>query len=278
MEIRKQKSLKFLITIGVFSILTLFCGSNAFSAMSSSLPNSYGPASHHTTAWQQLETRSENSQDGVFWSIDGGTWGHTEELYVGQKVQFQFNVHKDNRGTHYADLLKAWVDWDNSGTFRDNNVNYTNGFQGFSNTEGLDETIMFNKEVLRETRNGAYIPTVKDFTYTSQVFDISSDHIGDLFLRARVTCSHSAIQDGATNPSPRVRGDDDWKAQWNGSWVSDQGGYASLFNPTGYYGQGELEEWKLTVAANPVPEPSTIILFGFGLLGLAGASRKQNKQ
>ena len=36
---------------------------------------------------------------------------------------------------------------------------------------------------------------------------------------------------------------------------------------------GNLEAWAANIS--PVPEPSTIILLGTGLLGLAGASRKR---
>ena len=45
---------------------------------------------------------------------------------------------------------------------------------------------------------------------------------------------------------------------------------------TGYYYQGEIEDWKLTVN-NQVPEPASLLLFGLGLLGIAGLRRKFKK-
>ncbi len=54
-----------------------------------------------------------------------------------------------------------------------------------------------------------------------------------------------------------------------------------MFAAAGNYGQGEVEEWNIGVSRRPpggqVPEPATMVLFGFGLLGIAriGRVRKQ---
>ncbi|MFH2058886.1 MAG: PEP-CTERM sorting domain-containing protein [Pseudomonadota bacterium] len=72
-------------------------------------------------------------------------------------------------------------------------------------------------------------------------FIITEDMLGGLFLRARVHCNHEP---------------------WD------------TIKPTGGISQGEVEDYS--IAVNPIPEPATMSLFGLGLLGLAGVSRRKN--
>ncbi len=227
-----------------------------------------GKASHDTTKWQELATYdngTKTSNYGVSWSVDNGTtWGQETNLYVGQEVQFQFNMHKQNVGTHYADFLKSWVDWRYDGTF------------------DADEVIGFGyKELLtNETGNlgSNKPPKVEDYTFLSGTFTLADSHIGDLWIRSRVTCSHSLAASLGRNWEDQWGANDD---HWNDFTKSSNynpisaNEYYGGFSATGNLHQGEVEEWQITVNAAPVPEPATMLLFGSGLLGLAGIKRRK---
>ncbi|MCP4268328.1 MAG: hypothetical protein GY777_22595 [Candidatus Brocadiaceae bacterium] len=70
----------------------IFWSVNAFA-----IPVSYGVATHNTTNWQELDDTLNGADTyGTTWSTDGGsTWGR-EDLYVGQTIQFKFDLHKQN--------------------------------------------------------------------------------------------------------------------------------------------------------------------------------------
>jgi hypothetical protein len=234
-----------------FAGIVMLIGS-VVQSQSTTLDASYGVATHQTTAWQELTTfdlGTEVDPYGVFWSVDNGaTWGHDTTLTVGQDIQFMFNMHKSNVGTHYADFLKTWVDFDQSGDFDESDV------------------VAFNYQELSTNEDGNLgswnEPNIGDYTFYSSTFTLNET--GDLSLRARVTCSHSLVaSDGGS-----------WGDQWNTS-LYDIDKYNEIFLSTGHLHQGEVEEWVITVA--PVPEPATMILFGTGLAGLVGYRRKMKK-
>jgi len=229
------------------TVLFLLCSMQA-----QAIPTSYGTAYHYTPAWQELATYDNNgtmtSDYGVFWSVDNGaTWGQDTNLFVGQQVQFKFNMHKQNVGTHYADFLKSWIDWGRDGEFNDADV-VAYGYQELTDNE--------------DGNLGPWnSPNISDYTFLSETFLLTEEYIGDLWLRARVTCSDSLAHSMGLG--------------WYSQWTIPAEDYRSNFNPTEFLFQGESEEWGITVSAAPVPEPATMFLLGSGLLGMIGFRRKK---
>ena len=189
-----------------------------------------------TTQWQDISS--------IVWSTNnGGSWG-TSALVVGQSVEFKITMHKGYDGKHYADLIKAWFDFDGNGLF------------------GTGESVLFGSHVV----NPSYVANTgpgnaanQSFDFTSGPINLTSAMVGERYLLARVTCSESLLGSGHS-----------WSDQWSATNISS---YNSLFSSTARYHQGESELVKLTVN-NKVPEPGTLALFAVAMLGM-GLIRKQ---
>jgi hypothetical protein len=97
-----------------------------------------------------------------------------------------------------------------------------------------------NDDTVANFDYGAYTQYAETNDFYSGTYYISEEMVEGLWLRARAQCNHVPYD---------------------------------TMTPYGNLWQGEVEDWFITVS--PVPEPATMLLLGFGLIGIAGASRKK---
>jgi hypothetical protein len=208
---------------GLSLILMLLTATYGYASMVSDAPFPYEQASHSTTTWQRLG--DTEIDDGVWWSINGEGWGNDSLVAVGDTIQFRLDMWSAGWGEHRYDQVKAWVDWDQNGSWD----NYS---------ENIIAERFFKPWYMRGSDyDNTYATTT---SYLSDAFLITDDMVGDLWLRARVSCDHVPFAETT---------------------------------PYGHLWQGEVEDWNIHV--NPVPIPSSLLLFGTGFLGLAGFYRKK---
>jgi hypothetical protein len=254
----------------------------------------YVQACHETNAWQQLGSagangitntmndinsanegwNGESSQkavdtgdNGVSWRVadENGVFGAygQPELTLGQTVEFKFDVTRSQKGTHKFDQLSAWIDWNGQDGFHNRKMDHPTKSGG----ERLLTEKWYKDRDINDNKTGAYttnintdlstarktkynhVDTFRSYTVTTTI--PMDALVGKTWLRARIVCENSLTT------------------------------HASNMNllATGYHDQGEVEDYQLTInarPATPVPEPTTLFVFGTALIGLV-LSRKKAK-
>ncbi len=212
----------------------------------------YGVASHTTNNWQQLGERwnkesgpnpNDWSDDGVTWSTNGGqSYGIDQVLTRGKTVKFRFDVRRSDWGTHVYDQVKAWIDWDGSGSFANDSSEIILEQQWDKGDTIWWPTGMSrgqaDADYLNNGRSTAANDPLQKYFYAELIVP---DHAADeTWLRARVHCDHITFGN---------------------------------LTPYGGTNQGEVEDYALSVVT--VPAPTAVLL---GTIGLGFANSRLRRR
>jgi hypothetical protein len=202
----------------------------------------------------------DTGDNGVTWRVKGTTdWGRNANITQGDILEFKFVVQRATSGNHEFDELKAWVDWNGNGSFANdksetliNEKWYKVDQHGGLNLDGTTKSYNNDWKVL----NGAAKNTIYNSLDSIAIFKTEMQvpvtaALGRTWMRARIACENSITT------------------------------YTDNMNltATGYQDQGEVEDYRFNISARPptpVPEPTTLFVFGTALIGLV-LSRKKAK-
>ncbi|TWX58620.1 PEP-CTERM sorting domain-containing protein [Colwellia hornerae] len=249
----------------------------------------YGVACHDTNNWQQLgkakikddngdnveialEGESDETDDdasknlgwnaetsnkdkdsgdnGVRWRVQNsdGTWPSKFSrgaLTAGANVEYKFIVTRSNEGNHEYDQLKAWSDWNGDGKFDESEIIINETWYKNHDKNGTkNENGSSNSDLM--TKNNTDTRRIYKEIITIPAINVAND----TWMRARIICENSLVA-----------------------------GNDFTLSSTGYYHQGEVEDYKVainTLSAVQVPEPTTLFVFGSALIGLV-LSRKKTR-
>jgi len=252
----------------------------------------YGQACHETNAWQQLgvakvngnkvaltgsqeQTNSswntgttqdndtnnngvDSSDNGVRWRVKGTTdWGRDKNITQGDILEFKFVVQRATSGWHEFDQLKSWVDWNGDGSFANdpsetliNEKWYKVAHHGGLNLDGTTRSFNNDSKVLKGAAHNTIYNSLDSRAVFKTEMQVPFDAaLGRTWMRARIVCENSITH-----------------------YTKDMN-----LTATGYQDQGEVEDYKFKISARPptpVPEPTTLLVFGSALIGLVLSRRK----
>jgi hypothetical protein len=224
--------------------------------------------------------QDNDTDDGVYWSTDGGvTWTNTGEITRGEEVIFKFTVSRSIDGNHEYDELKAWIDWNQDGTWTNDNSEIIqhsqwykyqnsndmwNGAPGYGDAQLADWNALPKATKIQEcldhgnrTYNTATGRCNNKDDYreyvTAAITVPQTATLDTLWLRARVVCSNSLSN------------------------------HTESMNMTayGYQDQGEVEDYAIRLVDKKPPsevsEPAGILVMSSALIFIAGVRRRRAK-